>query len=212
MVGFPRWSPDGQSIAFHARVPAIAELYVIRVADSVLRQVTRGLPSITVPSWSSDGRFLYGLGPRNGSEFLFRISLTGGERELLWDAIRAREVPDHSLLLYARINQRGIFARRLPRGTVINQEQKLVDDFIDRGGGFVPVNNGFYYSAHDRVGKPRAYCFYSFTTQKAIDIAAAPKAFALDLSVSPDRSTLPYAAHGLSEADLISFQLNRNRR
>ncbi len=212
IVGFPRWSPDGQSIAFHARVPDIAELHVIRVADGVLRQVTHGLPSISTPSWSSDGKFFYGLGPQNGSKFLFRISLASGTRVLLWDGVEAREVPGRHLLLYARTDQRGIFARHLPGGTIIDGEQKLVDDFVPPGGGFVPVENGFYYSAYDTAGKPRALCFYSFATQKVIDIAAAPRDFALGLSVSPDRSTLAYAANESSEADLISFQLSRNRR
>jgi len=212
IVGFPRWSPDGQSIAFHARVPAIAELYVIRVADGVLRQVTQGLPAIAAPSWSSDGRFLYGLGPRNGSEFLFRISLASGAREPLWDGVRPNEVPGRPLLLYAKIGQRGIFARHLSDRAILSEEQKLVDDYLDPGGGFFPVESGFYYSAYDPAGRPRALCFYSFAAQKAVDIAAAPKNFALGLSVSPDGKTLAYAAAGPNEADLILLELNRYYR
>ena len=213
ILGFPRWSPDSQWISFHARVPTNAEVYVIRVADGVLRQVTHGVPGIAAPSWSADGRYLYGLGPHNGTAFLFRISLTSGKREVLWEGAIAREVPGRRLLLYDKINENGIFARPLTERGPGEPEQKLVDDFIDPGfGNFVPFPDGFYYAATDGVGNPRAFSFYSFDSKKTVDLAPAPQDLANGFAVSPDRGTLVYAAAKSREADLISLELKQESR
>ncbi len=210
ILGFPRWSPDGQSIAFHARVPYDAEVYVIHVADGVLRQVTKGVPSIAAPSWSADGKFLYGLGPHNGSEYVFRITLNSGEREVLWEGVIPQEAPGRHLLLYSKINQRGIFARRLTERGPAELEQKLVDDFVQVGtDGIVPVSDGIYYPARDAAGNPRAFCFYSFDTKKTVDVAPASQELGNGFTVSPDRSTLVYAAAKSGEADLFSLELKR---
>jgi Tol biopolymer transport system component len=212
ILGWPGWSPDGQSLSFHARAPLEAELYVVRVADGVLRQVTHGVPGIAAASWSRDGRFLYGLGSHNGTEFLFRIPLNSGVRELLWEGTLPREAPGRHLLLYSKINQHGMFARPLTERGAAEPEQKLVNDFIDEGAAeFVPDSDGFYYTASDTAGKPRAFCFYSFDSKKTVDIAPAPHDLDGGFAVSPDRGTLIYAALKSDEASLISLELKRER-
>jgi hypothetical protein len=164
------------------------------------------------PSWSGDGKFLYGFGSHNGTEFVFRITLATGKREALWEGTRAREVPGRHVLIYSKIRQRGMFARSLTERGPAEPEQKLVDDFIDTGlGGFVPFTDGFYYSAMDTTGNFRAICFYSFDSKKAIDVAPVPPNLADGFAVSPDRSTLAYAAAKSDEADLISLELKRER-
>ncbi len=158
ILGFPRWSPDGQSIA---RYPTDAELYTVRVGDGLLRQVTHGLPSISAPSWSAAGKFLYGFEKHNGSEFVSRVTIASGNHELLWEGTIPREVPGKHLLLYAKINRHGIFARPLTSRGSAEPEQKLVDDYIAADiGGFVPFTDGFYYTSRDAAGNPRPSSFF----------------------------------------------------
>ncbi len=211
ILGFPRWSPDSQSIAFHVRVSEDAEVYVIGVADGVLRQVTYGLPGISAPSWSADGKFLYGFAKYNGSQFVSRITIASGKRELLWEGSVPREVPGKHLLVYNRINHHGIFARPLTARGAAEPEQKLVDDFIAADlGGFVPFKDGFYYTSRDAAGSPRAFSFYSFDSKKTVDVAPAPEDLTNGFAVSPDRSTFVYAAAKSDEADLLSLELKRD--
>jgi Tol biopolymer transport system component/DNA-binding winged helix-turn-helix (wHTH) protein len=210
ILGFPRWSPDGQSIAFHVRASEDAELYVIGVGDGVLRQVTHGLPSISAPSWSADGKFLYGFGKYNGLQFVSRITIASGKRELLWEGSVPREVPGKHFLIYSRINHHGIFARPLTARGAAEPEQKLVDDFITADmGGFVPFTDGFYYTSRDAAGSSRAFSFYSFDSKKTVDVAPAPEDLTNGFAVSPDRSTFVYAAAKSDEADLLSLELKR---
>ena len=213
ILGYPSWSPDGQSIAFHARTPDEAELYVVDVVDGVRRQVTHGGPSIAAPSWSGNGTFLYGFGPHNGTEFVSRIAMTSGKREFLWEGMFPREVPGRHLLLYTKINQRGIFARQLTDRGSAESEQKLNDDLVFRGvSGFVPAPNGFFYAASDAAGRPRAICFYSLDRKKAVDLAPAPQNLSNGLAISPDHSTLIYATDRSDEAFLTSLELKRELR
>ena len=60
--GWPRWSPDGEWIAFASNrggPPSVGQVYLIRPDGSGLRQVTSGPWSHMQPSWSADGRRLY---------------------------------------------------------------------------------------------------------------------------------------------------------
>ena len=55
-VAAPAWSPDGASITFtwdRGHGPAI---WVLRVSDGALKQVTSGSPADAEPTWSPDGR------------------------------------------------------------------------------------------------------------------------------------------------------------
>lgn len=52
------WSPDGSEIAFlsDARTPGQAELYVMRLSDHSVRQLTEVRGDLQSPQWSHDGR------------------------------------------------------------------------------------------------------------------------------------------------------------
>jgi len=56
----PRWSPDGQSIAFMSSRSGRFEIWTIRPDGSGLKQVTEGSPrgGVWYPAWSPDGRKL----------------------------------------------------------------------------------------------------------------------------------------------------------
>ena len=58
-VGSPQWSPDGQQIAFDRRNNKESDIYTIRVDGSGLRKVTDSVGGNTVPSWSTDGEWIY---------------------------------------------------------------------------------------------------------------------------------------------------------
>ena len=105
-----------------------------------------------------------------------------------------------------------MFARPLTGRGAAEPEQKLVNDFIDEGAAeFVPDSDGFYYTASDTAGKPRAFCFYSFDSKKTVDIAPAPHDLDGGFAVSPDGGTLICAALKSDEASLISLELKRER-
>jgi len=75
MLGGPRWSPDGQSIAFDSRVTGQPAVYVV-AADG-------GTPRLLaddgyLPSWSGDGRWIYFASGRSGRLEVWKMPVAGG--------------------------------------------------------------------------------------------------------------------------------------
>ena len=68
-VGCPRWSPNGQMIAFDftAKDAINVDIYVISASGGTPRQVTTSPAIDSVASWSIDGQFIYFGSHRDGS-------------------------------------------------------------------------------------------------------------------------------------------------
>jgi hypothetical protein len=75
----PRWSPDGQQIAF-VRVDDL-NLYVINADASDLRRVTEGVEYKQLLGWATDGSKLYYTVPELTSQVMRSIDLTTGAVE-----------------------------------------------------------------------------------------------------------------------------------
>jgi Tol biopolymer transport system component/DNA-binding winged helix-turn-helix (wHTH) protein len=83
-TGTPRWSPDGHRIVFDSQVTGKPALYLVDPATALPKQIaTDNLPA-SVPSWSSDGKWIYftsGSAPEHG--FLYKVAPEGGTPERL---------------------------------------------------------------------------------------------------------------------------------
>ncbi len=93
LAGYLRWSPDGQSVAFHARLPDDPQLYVVRVADGMVKQITHGKPGFLGPSWSTDGQTLYADTIENGTNRTYIVPVAGGIPRFLFEGSDAVEAP-----------------------------------------------------------------------------------------------------------------------
>jgi Tol biopolymer transport system component/DNA-binding winged helix-turn-helix (wHTH) protein len=208
VVGYPRWSPDGRQIAFHARIPNEPQVYVLDVAGGIPHQVTTGVPGSGTPSWSSDGKSLYITKMAPGHSLVYKVPAAGGKEEPLFAGEGAFPiaVPGRKLLLYAKMNKFGIFARSLDEGSASPVEERLIDDYLPPFGGIYPVETGIYYTGFTTSGLARAFRFYSFATKRSVDVAPAPATIQLGLSISPDRRRLVYCADVEGNADLIMLE------
>src|SRR5262249_1391865 len=109
IAGHPHWSPDSQFIVFHARLPSEPQIYTIGVQDGVIRRITHQTPGFTSPAFSVDGKTIYMLQPLNGVTRLYSVSFSGGTPRALCLGLNPIEAPGRSLLLYAKLEQRGIY-------------------------------------------------------------------------------------------------------
>jgi Tol biopolymer transport system component/DNA-binding winged helix-turn-helix (wHTH) protein len=71
-TGSPRWSPDGRQIVFDARVEDSADIYVINVEGGAPRRLTTEPSEDIVPSWSSDGQWIYFCSNRSGGQQIWK--------------------------------------------------------------------------------------------------------------------------------------------
>jgi Tol biopolymer transport system component len=207
IAGYPRWSPDGRFLAFHARLPDVPQLYVVRVADGMVKQITHGKPGFLGPSWSTDGQTLYADTIENGNNRTYIVPVTGGIPRFLFEGSDAVEAPRRKLLIYYKQDQSGIYCRSLAGDAGKSPERLLVADYQAPWGGFYPVDDGIYYVGYSSSGLPRAFRFYSFDTGKSADVAPSPGNLQLGLTVTPDRTRLAYSTKSLGSEDLVQIEL-----
>ncbi len=74
------WSPDGADIAFDAAIAGNSDVYVVGADGRRLRRLTSDASTDGVPSWSSDGRWIYFSSTRAGAiPDAWRIPAGGGD-------------------------------------------------------------------------------------------------------------------------------------
>src|SRR6185369_1521199 len=75
-AGTPRWSPDGQKVAFDAPSDDGTSIYVVRADGS---QSAKALIEGCVPSFSRDGKWIYFASQRTGDWEVWKLPAEGGE-------------------------------------------------------------------------------------------------------------------------------------
>ena len=119
---FPRFSPDGHSIAFSSNRDGNYDVFVISVHGGKPRQLTFHSADDTVVGWTPDGQQILFASTRNQGVFptvttLFQISVEGGiERPVATDwGSWASYSPDGSKLAFTR--HPGVWSRQHYRGS-----------------------------------------------------------------------------------------------
>ena len=101
----PRWSPDGQSLAFGALAPGLVrpDIWIVDANGGTPRQVTSEPSYETILSWAADGRSLYAISDRTGMWEVWNIPANGGAatRVTQGGGLRAQESRDGAFLYYA---------------------------------------------------------------------------------------------------------------
>ena len=90
-ISSPAPSPDGSQVAFVLKTIDVegnssqTDLWLVRRDGSGLRRLTTNPAADFNPVWSPDGQWIYFLSTRGGTSQVWRISLQGGEAEVVTD-------------------------------------------------------------------------------------------------------------------------------
>jgi dipeptidyl aminopeptidase/acylaminoacyl peptidase len=140
----PRYSPDGKRIAFTSDRSGSDDIWVIDRADGALTNTSAEKLPVFRPTWSADGRLLYGskldtgahtslhaFNFYGGNQELFKGGVFGGMGQLVDDPLRNRIYFEHN---DGNLYQSG------PRIKVYDKSTGEVEVWIDRpGGAFNPA-------------------------------------------------------------------------
>ena len=203
VTGTPRWSPDGQQIAFDSRAPGNAEIFVMDSRDGSPRRLTNAPATDVVPSWSRDGRWIYFASDRTGRWEVWKMPSVGGPAVQVTHhgGFAAFESPDRKFLYYAK----GLTVPGLWRIPSEGGEETEVIASLEAGywGYWAVVGDGIYYL--DTTAKP-AIAFLDFATRRStpvFDLENRPAREAPGLAVSPDKGTILYSQLDELRRDII---------
>ena len=204
----PRWSPDGQQIAFVYRVEAghgaRGDIYAISAEGGRPRPIATGDSDDILPSWSRDGKWVYFSSNRTGDQQVWKAPAQGG------DAVQvtrrgggvAWEAADGKYVYYVKwFPAQGIWRVPVDGG----EELQVLDSFRSENfADWAVVNDGLYFinpDAKDGV----AIEFFNFASRKVRQVAGLGKIHTNIncIAVSPDRRQLLYSQNDQSGADII---------
>ena len=204
-VGMPRWSPDGQRLAFVARTGDAARdvVYVLNRDASVPQALTDAQHNSSVPSWTHDGAALYVGSDRSGTWQVWRLPLNGDAPTPVTDngGAMALESPDGTTLYYNKPRQAAIWQRPVGGGpeTLVVDEAMLNFDVWN----WLVTDDGFYFFQPHDDGST-AVIFFDRTTRLITSLAVIEHlGFSPGIAVSPDEAWLFYTRADRSEGDLM---------
>lgn len=109
--GYPRWSPDGKKIAFHARSDdnqSSYEIYTVNANGSNLSRLTENVCKDIFPNWAPDGSKLAFFTDREGLQKVYVVNSDGtDEHRLNYEANLDEKIPTwtpdgNQIVFYAR--------------------------------------------------------------------------------------------------------------
>lgn len=77
----PAWSPDGNSIAFDSNIDGDREIFVLKLSDKSVVQLTDNSAEDSHPYWSRDGNRLVFESTRNGDYDIFIMNVDGSGQQ-----------------------------------------------------------------------------------------------------------------------------------
>jgi Tol biopolymer transport system component len=150
-LGSPRWSPNGQTLAFDGKGDdGKWHVSVIDARGGQPRRLRSGPSSENLPSWAKDGASVYvGSDPAGlNRDEIWRVRINDGRSEQITRSSGSAplESPDGKVLYFTRSGK--LFAMNLPDGP----ERLILPSVL--GWAYWPEQNGVYYVPVPEPGEP----------------------------------------------------------
>jgi serine/threonine protein kinase/sugar lactone lactonase YvrE len=201
--GSPHWSPEGRRIAFDSQdAEGRWHIWTVEADGGSVTQLTSGSGDQSVPSWSSDGRWVYFSAGRDRGRDIWRTPATGGRPERLTSegsGTLALEAADGRSILYQpRDGEAPLRSSPLEGGP----GRTLIP--CVRQWSFAPTADGIYYVECGAGPDGRLRRFVPETLEDKV--IGTLEGFAVNLSVSRDGRTVLYNKRVRAGADLMLLE------
>ena len=200
--GWPRWSPDGQQIAFHTNgVDGSGDIFVVSAEGGQPRNVTSHAATDVFPTYSRDGRWIYFSSTRAGRPAIWKVQASGGPAVQVSAGLgmMAIESPDGADLYYTESSSANSPAPlwRLP--VAGGNAVKIVDGV--NSTSFDVRENGIYYL--ERVSGETRLQFFDLASSKAVTVVGKLGFVDGGVSASTDGRTIFFTRIDSAVNDLM---------
>jgi Tol biopolymer transport system component/tRNA A-37 threonylcarbamoyl transferase component Bud32 len=196
-MGSPRWSPDGQTVAFDRYENGHSMIYTIGAEGGKPRRITDAAFRDIRPSFSRDGKWIYFASNRSGRLEVWKVAPGGGPIEQVTHNSGSEpfESPDGNLLYYE--NDQGLWSLPPAGG-----EPKLVlsEAVMAR---YALAGRSIYYFRDSQ-----SIWVYRIDTGRKFEYVRFPKPVigadpGTAITVSADERTIIYTQTDRNESDLM---------
>ena len=204
-TGSPRWSPDGETIAFDRRDGNLINVFTLHLPGISNGTKPQGLGiddhSNLMPAWSHDGRQIYFQSSRNGEQQIWRQELASGRQSQVTTVggNEAIESTDGETLFFTR---KDYLWRRDQKNGVEKPIVELENFPVRRYWGI--VGRGIYFVPRTSDIRPFVYRFDLQTQriEKVMEVGGFPARTVPGLSVTADEKLLAISYISYSMGDI----------
>jgi Tol biopolymer transport system component len=200
--GWPRWSPDGQLIAFHTNgVDGNGDIFFVPAEGGPVRNLTAHTATDVFPSFSRDGRWVYFSSPRTGRSMIWKAPVAGGEAVQVSTnpGLMAIESPDGAYFYYTDATSANSPSAlwRIPAagGAAVKIAEGVNSTSFD------VAKEGIYYLEH--LPTQTRLQFLDLASRRTITVAENLGNVDFGLGISPDGRTILYTRVDSTVNDLM---------
>ncbi len=205
--GSPRWSPDDHFIVFDSNVEGNRDIYTVRIADKVVRRLTRHSAVDNRPCWSADGQWVFFASDRSGTQQIWKVSATGGQPVAITRNGGGEPLAsvDGKLIYYVKQGLPGLWSVPVQGG----KERLVFQDLqVMNCRNWTVAPEGIYFLRRTLPPSPCGkthLMLYRFRTRRIEHITSTGEAWVANsgCSLSPDRKWLLYVRRNHLKAAIM---------
>ena len=200
-AGTPRWSPDGQALAFDVPTPTGSKIVVQNLHGGAPQILTQDQQHNVCPSWSQDGKWIYFASPRSGAWQVWKMPARGGTPEQVTHngGHAALESLDGKYIYYAKTPKAEPEIWRVP----VNGGPETLVSLVRPGtwASWQVVNSGIVFVGPS-LGHQAVLSYFDFARERTTTITVLER-IPFWLGATSDGHTIAFDQPGREQAQAM---------